>query len=164
MFGRVSEVHVGHFHHWTRQLVLELRWWRRRRTSRNTPEKNQNTSVQNLKLTSQTDSLSQQLLTVEATDVAVMDIIKNASSETGQSYYYFSLPEGKLSTKLKDVTYEQLLSHVLLGTKHTFKKEGDIYIIGEKSQEGLQQTKVVQLQHRSAQDITKSFPQEVSAF
>ena len=134
---------------------------RSRRNSRNNQKGNSGQSVQNLKLTSQTDSLSRQLLAIEATNVAVMDIIKQASAETDQSYFFFTLPEERISTKLKDVTFDQLLSQVLQGTKHTYRKDGDIYIIGERSKEGLRETKVVQLQHRSAQDISKTFPQEI---
>ncbi len=53
-----------------------------------------------------------------------------------------------------------LLSHVLKGTKCTYKKDGEIYIIGERSQEGLRETKVVQLQHRSVKNIAAIIPKD----
>jgi type IV pilus assembly protein PilQ len=131
-----------------------------RRNDKGTSKQNQKQSVANLQLASTQDSLLGPLLSVNAVDVGIMDIIKQASIETDQSYFYFTLPEGRISVSLEKVTYETLLSHVLKGTKCTYKKDGDIYIIGERSQEGLRETKVVQMQHRSVKNIAAIIPKE----
>lgn len=133
-----------------------------RRNDKNASKQNQKQGVANLQLTTTPDSLQGHLLSVNAVDVGIMDIIKQASTETDQSYFYFTLPEGRISTSLENVTYETLLSHVLKGTKCTYKKDGDIYIIGERSQEGLRETKVVQMQHRSVKNIAAVIPKEES--
>ncbi|MBK8562383.1 MAG: type II secretory pathway, component PulD [Saprospiraceae bacterium] len=118
---------------------------------------------QGLTLESVQDSLSgNRLLTLEATDVAVMDIIKQASLETEQSFFYFTLPEERISLNMEKVTYDELLTYVLRGTKCTYRKDGKIYLIGERTFEGLRETKVVQLQHRTVKDVMAVIPKELS--
>lgn len=132
-----------------------------KRNAKTSSKKTQQQAIPNLKLTSTVDSLQHQTLSVNADDIGVTDIIKQASAETDQSYFFFSLPEERISLNVENVTYEALLEQVLKGTKCTFKKEGGIYLFGERTQEGLRQTKVLQFQHRSVKDILTTIPKDV---
>lgn len=126
----------------------------RRRNNRG----NSNNSSGNLSLKSEQDTLNQVWLTLKATDVAIIDVIKQISEETNQSYFLFAEPDGKVTLDLEKVSYDQLLTHILQGTEYTFKKDKDIYLIGDKKLEGLRSTKVVQLQHRSVKDMLEIIP------
>jgi len=53
------------------------------------------------------------------------------------------------------------LSYLLQGTEHTYKKEGKVYLIGERGLEGLRTSKVIQLQHRSAEIILENIPSDL---
>ncbi len=66
-----------------------------------------------------------------------------------------------LSLKVENVTYEDFLNHLLKGTQLTYREDNGIYLIGQRDMEGLRQSKVVQLQYRSAFEIDKVVPKEL---
>jgi type IV pilus assembly protein PilQ len=69
--------------------------------------------------------------------------------------------DNPISLKLENVTYDEFLKYLLKGTSLTYKISDDIYLIGDRSMEGLRVTKTVQLQYRSAHEIEKFIPKEL---
>jgi type IV pilus assembly protein PilQ len=106
-------------------------------------------------------NISNNLITLSARDVAITDIINDVSRELKLNYAIYSNIQGNITTQLYNATYDQLLEHLLNGTQYTVSKSGDIYMIGERQLEGLRQTKVVQLQHRSVDKIVEHIPKEI---
>ncbi|HET6243896.1 MAG: general secretion pathway protein GspD [Bacteroidetes bacterium] len=98
------------------------------------------------------------LLTVDAVNIPILDIISGVSFETGKNYFLFSEPKGNATLKIKNVSYDQFLSYLLNGTDFTFRKEGEIYLMGDRNLEGLRATKVVQLQNRTIDKVIDFIP------
>lgn len=118
------------------------------------------TLLTGMQLTSKVDSNGNNLLTLIANDVKVSDLIKQVSIELGYNYFLFSEPQGQTSLKLEDATYDVFLANILRGSKFTFDKDKGVYIIGERKLEGLRESKVIQLKHRSVKDIEKFIPND----
>ncbi len=106
-------------------------------------------------------NISNNLITLSAQDVAITDIINDISRELKLNYAIYSNVQGNITTQLYNATYDQLLERLLNGTQYTVSKSGNIYMIGERQLEGLRQTKVVQLQHRSVDKIAEHIPNEL---
>ena len=132
------------------------------------------------------------VMNIQAINVPFSQLVKGASIEMGKDYFLFDIqgmggrPLGNnpsrtggnrpirnntgnlnnadkpISLKLENVTYEEFLNYVFRGTNLTYKIDGDIYLIGDRGMEGLRQTKTVQLQYRSAKEIEKVIPKELS--
>lgn len=123
------------------------------------------------------------LIDVEAANVPFLDVIKGVSIELGRDYFLFEdnggrpLKTGKqskynnnqnnnnqnggISLKLEGATYEEFLDYILKGTELTYKIDEGIYLIGDRNREGLRDSKVIQLQNRSANEIEKIIPPEL---
>ncbi|MDQ3191761.1 MAG: general secretion pathway protein GspD [Bacteroidota bacterium] len=101
------------------------------------------------------------LLTVDASNIPILDIISGVSFETGKNYFLFSEPKGNATLKIKNVDYEQFLTYLLNGTDFTFKKEGEIYLMGDRNMEGLRSTRVVQLQNRTIDKVIEFIPPDL---
>jgi type IV pilus assembly protein PilQ len=106
-------------------------------------------------------NISNGLITLSAQDVAITDIVNDISRELKLDYAVYSNIQGNITTQLYNVTYDQVLERLLNGTQYTVSKAGGIYMIGERQSEGLRQTKVVQLQHRSVDKIVEHIPKEL---
>lgn len=130
-----------------------------RKKTRNSKKSAKNNN--NLSIKSRTDSLGQKLLSIDADNVGMSDILQAASAESGNNYFLFAEPTEQVTLKLEDVSYEQLLSNLLQGAQYTYKKDGKLYLIGEASSGGLKETKVIQMQHRSVKEISKVFPKDI---
>ncbi len=106
-------------------------------------------------------NISNNLITLSAQDAAITDVINDISRELKLNYTIYSNIQGNITTQLYNATYDQLLERILNGTQYTVSKSGSIYMIGERQLEGLRQTKVVQLQHRSVDKIVEHIPKEL---
>lgn len=102
-----------------------------------------------------------QKITIDALNTPVSDLIKSISQEAKVNYFMFSEPKGNTTAKVSSLSYQETLNFLLQGTEHTFKQENGIYLIGERSLEGLRNTKVLQLQNRSAEIIIENIPAEL---
>ena len=71
-------------------------------------------------------------VSIDAQNVAISDIIKAAAKELKINFFMFSDPKGNTTSKIHKAGFEDLLSYLLQGTEHTFKKEGKVYLIGER--------------------------------
>ncbi|MEM7104356.1 MAG: hypothetical protein AAF502_14555 [Bacteroidota bacterium] len=152
-------------------------------SARTTRKKSKNP---NLNIEIETDSIGQIYLDVDAYGVPVADIIEEASDLAGFDYFIFeqaaregvnvstqsqsnrnnrsnrgqAAAEG-ISLKLTGVTYEELLDFLMRQTNSTFQVENGVYLIGDRSEESLRASKVVQIQHRPVNDILEAIPEEI---
>lgn len=108
-----------------------------------------------------TDSLGVKYISFDTENTPIADAIKQVSQDLNQNYFLFSEPTGNTTAHLSKVTYDEFLNFILQGSKHTYKAENDIYLIGERSLEGLRKTKVIRLQYRSFQDVMAVIPSEL---
>jgi type IV pilus assembly protein PilQ len=101
------------------------------------------------------------MISVDASNVPITDIISEVSVQLGVDYFIFSEPKGNTTLKLTRYTYDDFLRYILNGTDYTFKKDSNIYLIGDRNIEGLRVTKVVEFKYRSADKILDFIPPDL---
>jgi type IV pilus assembly protein PilQ len=102
----------------------------------------------------------QKLLSADAVNAPIADLVKQASQEANKSYSIYSDLKGTITLHVSDVSYENFLSLLLKGTDYTFHPENGIYLIGDRKLEGLRTFKMVHLEHRSIDTITTMIPND----
>jgi type IV pilus assembly protein PilQ len=100
-------------------------------------------------------------VSVDANNVPIADIVEAVSKEFGNDYFLFTDIKGNSTLKVTDVTFDKFLMYVLNGTEYTFKKQGLVYLLGDRNLEGLRQTKLFELKYRTAEKITDFIPAEL---
>ncbi len=100
------------------------------------------------------------LLQVEANNTPIEEVIKYAADQVNANYFLFSSIQGVATARLKQVSFDDLLTALLRGTTYSHKKENGIYLIGERRLEGLREVRVVQLQNRAIDTIQAMIPAE----
>ncbi len=111
-------------------------------------------------LTSRKDAKGDKLLSVDALNTPIIDLIKTASTEAGANYFIYSDMKGSVTTRLNNITFDHFLTSLLQGTEYTYKREAGVYLIGDRRLEGLRSHRIVQLQHRSLDTIQMMIPTE----
>jgi type IV pilus assembly protein PilQ len=101
------------------------------------------------------------LISVEASNVPVTEIIAGVSKEAFKNYFLYNEPKGNASLMIQGATYDEFLSYLLNGSEYTFKNEDDVYLVGERSLEGLRTTKLVQLENRTIESVLDVIPAEL---
>ena len=101
------------------------------------------------------------LLAVEGTNIPIADIVSQVSASTKQNYFLFNELKGNATVSVKDVSYDGFLKYLFNGTQYTFRKEGDIYLLGDRNLEGLRVNKLVRLKNRTITKILDFVPAEL---
>ncbi len=114
----------------------------------------------NFSLNGKKDAQGNRTVSVDALNTPILDLIKSASTEVGANYFIYSDIKGTVSTRLSGIGYDTFLTALLQGTEYTFKKDGGVYLIGDRKLEGLRANRIVQLQHRSLDTIQMMIPNE----
>lgn len=107
------------------------------------------------------DSLGPKLINLEAISTPINEIIKTVAEELKASYYLYSEVKGNATIRVNNVTFDQLLTNLLNGTDYTYRKESNVFLIGERKLEGLRAYKVVQLHFRSLESVQETIPSEL---
>lgn len=63
-----------------------------------------------------------------------------------------------MSANVRDISFEDFLTTIFQTTAYTFRKEKDTYLIGDRKMEGLRDSRIVQLQHRSIDTVLAMIP------
>ncbi len=100
-----------------------------------------------------------QYLDVAAQQASIVDIIHDVSQKLNLNYFFFSLPDQTVTVNLKRMSFPEVLNQMLTPTQHTFKDVNGVYLIGNRSMEGLRSSEVVKLKFRSVEDIDKIIPE-----
>jgi type IV pilus assembly protein PilQ len=111
-------------------------------------------------ISSRNDGKGNKLISVDALNSPIQDLVKSASVEAGVNYFLYSDIKGNVTTHLNNISYDNFLTSLLQGTEYTYKREGGVYLVGERRLEGLRSHRVVQLQHRSLDTIQMMIPTE----
>ncbi|MXV50396.1 general secretion pathway protein GspD [Pedobacter sp. HMF7647] len=104
--------------------------------------------------------LGRKVLSIEAGNAGILDVLKAASQETGTNYFIYSDIKGTITTRVNDIPYDSFLTSMFQGTNYTYRVDNGIYLIGERDLEGLRTNKVIQLQYRSMDTVQAMIPAE----
>lgn len=134
------------------------------KTANNNPGSNLGSLGQNSAATKTTNSniiISDGLISLDAQNMPLIEIVNSVSKELGKNYFLFSELKGNATVKIKEASYDDFLKLLFNGTEFTFKKEGEIYLFGDRNLEGLRQSKLITLKNRTIEKILDFIPAEL---
>ncbi|MBC7913515.1 MAG: general secretion pathway protein GspD, partial [Pyrinomonadaceae bacterium] len=114
----------------------------------------------NIAISSRSLPDGRQVISVDATNALIGDLVRSASQEVNKNYFLYSDIQGSISTRVQDITFDNFLGSLFQGTAYTYKLENGVYLIGERKLEGLRTNRVIQLQNRSIDTIKAMIPNE----
>lgn len=98
-------------------------------------------------------------LSVRANIADAADLITEAAEKLHINYFLYNKPENeKTSLLAENITFDELLENIFKGKKYTFKKQDNLYLIGEQATEGLRTTELIPLENRSIETVLTSLP------
>jgi type IV pilus assembly protein PilQ len=100
----------------------------------------------------------QKLISADAVNAPISDMLKQASQEANKSYSIYSDIKGSITLRVNDVPYDAFLNLLFKSTDYTFHAENGIYIIGDRKLEGLRSFKLIHLQNRSIDTVITLIP------
>lgn len=98
------------------------------------------------------------LVMVEAIEVPLNEVISTILNELRVSYTFYDKPTEPTTFFVDNLPENEFLSYILKGTKYSFAKNNDMYLIGNHDAEGLSTTKLIQLENRTIESVKNLIP------
>ncbi|MCB0258371.1 MAG: type II and III secretion system protein [Calditrichaeota bacterium] len=89
-------------------------------------------------------------------------VLEELSRQSSTNLLLLGSPQGTVNARLNDVTLEECLSLLLLESDFTFKRSGDIYLVGDKNNKGLATSRLIKLKHLKVDGILEMLPGKVT--
>ncbi len=102
----------------------------------------------------------EKVISADATNAPIINLVKQASQELNYNYSVYSDIKGTIDIHVTDVPYKEFLDLLFKGTSYTFQSENGIYLIGDRTLEGLRTFKAIHLQNRSIDTIVAMLPND----
>jgi type IV pilus assembly protein PilQ len=98
-------------------------------------------------------------LSVKANVADASDLLTEAAEKLHINYFLYNKPENeKTSLSADNITFDELLDNIFKGKKYTYRKQDNLYLIGEQATETLRATELIQLENRSIELVLASLP------
>ncbi|HRQ17522.1 MAG TPA: type II and III secretion system protein [Agriterribacter sp.] len=91
----------------------------------------------------------------------IKDLIRDIAEQAGINYFMYSEITGVSTASVQNMLFNDVLTFILQGTKYTFNVDKDVYLIGDRNDEGLRKHKLIRLQHRSVDSLLAVIPQQI---
>lgn len=101
------------------------------------------------------------LISVDATESDLKELITSVCIESGKNYFLFDEPKGSISLKTNNLGFEETLSYLLNTSDFTYKKIDSVYIIGDRKKEKFRHTETYQFQYRTIEGIPDIIPSDL---
>jgi len=106
-------------------------------------------------------NVDQEGISMDVDDARIQDLIREIAYQKDVNLVTYNLPEGIITAKTKDLSLEQTFSYLFRGTNVTYRREGDIYVIGDKSTSGIATNELIRLRHLRADVALGLIPESV---
>lgn len=102
------------------------------------------------------------LISLEATDVSLEDVIIGLFEEVGASFFIYSKIEGNINVRLENQKLESILEYISTNTKYYFTElDTNSYSYGERLVEGVRLSEVIPIKYRDVAGILEHFPSSI---
>lgn len=101
------------------------------------------------------------LIDLDVVNFPLLEVIQQVSPQLNKSYILFSDLTGNTTAKIKGVSYTELLSFLFQGTNFTYKRHGQVFLIGQRNVEGFKSTEIYKLDFRPVEGVDKELPAEL---
>jgi len=98
---------------------------------------------------------------LDVVDAPITDIIREISHQMELSLITYNMPEGIITAKTNGLTLEQTFSYLFRGTNYTYRKEDNVYIIGDKNINGIAAPRLIRLKHIRADVVIEMLPEKI---
>jgi type IV pilus assembly protein PilQ len=97
-------------------------------------------------------------VTIDVRNAPISDILTTLADECHLSIVAYGQIDGTITASYKNQSLAEVLGFILRGTSYSYKKDGDIYFIGDKNSENLYTSKLIKLAHISNTTIQEAIP------
>lgn len=106
-------------------------------------------------------TIEEGLVNLDVVNVPIADVIREIGYQSEVNMITYGLPNTTITAKANGLSIEQALTYIFRGTEFTYRKEGEMYILGDKNTSGIASNKLIRLNHIRSDVILDLIPESV---
>lgn len=99
------------------------------------------------------------LVTLDVVDARIADVLREIAAQMKVNLITYDAPEERITAKADSLTLDAALNLLLKRTNVTYRKEDDIYFVGDKNTNGIASTRLLRLDHIRADAAVELIPE-----
>ena len=103
------------------------------------------------------------LLSLDVYNAPINQLVEEAARRLDQEVFVYGNIEGNISARVDHIRFAEFLSFVFQGSNYTYKTEGDVFLIGDKSVKGLSSSELIKLDYLKTDNILDYLPQSLKS-
>ncbi|MCT4665712.1 MAG: type II and III secretion system protein [Flavobacteriales bacterium] len=100
---------------------------------------------------------------LDITEAPLNDAVYSILEKADLPFLVHTPLEGKINLKAKKRSAEELLALLFVNQKYYYDKKNEVYIIGERKQEGIVKNELIPINYRKAEGFSKFIPKNLKA-
>ena len=101
-------------------------------------------------------------LNVKAYEADLASIIAQAAEALQIDYFFYDVPKDATATLIvSEIGFEDLLTHIFMGTTYTYTINDELFVIGGQNTEGLRVTELIQMENRTIDNVVSTLPADL---
>jgi len=101
-------------------------------------------------------------LSIDVANANLSDLIREIANLCNLNIFTYGALEGQVSAKCVNLTVDEALSYLLKTSNYTFRKQDQVYFVGNKDLEGMLVAELIQPQHLVAEGLLDALPQNLT--
>ena len=102
------------------------------------------------------------LISLDVSNANLTDVILEISNQLDVDIFTYGKIEGQINAHCSLVPFESVLAYLFKGTNYTFRKEDNIYFIGDKGVSGIGSIRLIRLNYIKAEGIVELLPPSIA--
>jgi len=102
--------------------------------------------------------LEDTLLSLDVAGARIADVLREVVAQAEVNLITYDVPEGSITAKADSLTLDEGLNLLLKQTSITYRRNGDIYYIGDRNKQGIATTRLIRLDHIRADAVLEMIP------
>lgn len=108
-------------------------------------------------------SVRDSLVTLDVDNADINVVLREIALQSGIDLITYGRIQGVVSARLTDVSLDRALNYLFRGTDYTFRREQDIYFVGNKDIRGITSMVLILLDHLKADGIIDLLPERLKS-
>lgn len=100
------------------------------------------------------------LVSVNATDVPIFDLLKNLESQSSYSCCFLTPLQDKISLNIKNYDLNRFLSYIFTGTEYTYRIDNECIYVGNRKLPEIKSCELIRLNNRRVDSLSFVLPKE----
>lgn len=93
------------------------------------------------------------LISVNAVNTGINVVLEELSKKLNLQMVKLVIPNTNVTLKCDNVGVDKIFDYLFMGTNYTYKREGSVYLIGEKNAKNLEETILIKLKYLKAETL-----------